>query len=70
MFGAVQGTGMVLCRINRSHPYRQFSDGSVQCPRIVYTDVNGLFCKIQKEPSHQKRSGQRFIARPEGPPLR
>jgi hypothetical protein len=42
----------------------------LQCPLIVYTDLNGFICKIQKEPSHQESRGERFSARLEGPPIR
>jgi hypothetical protein len=42
----------------------------MQCPLIVYTDLNGLICKIQQELSHQESRGERFIARLEGPPIR
>jgi hypothetical protein len=27
----------------------------------------GLICKVTKEPPHQERQGQRFIAQPEAP---
>ena len=30
--------------ITRPHPWRRFAD-TPQCPLIVYTDVNGLFCE-------------------------
>jgi hypothetical protein len=41
----------------------------MQYPLIVYTDLNGLICKIQKEPPHQESRGERFTARHEGPPI-
>ena len=47
------------------HPEARSTDAPtssvLQCPRIVYTDVNGLICKITEEPPHQKRWSERFI---------
>ena len=32
--------------ISRSNPWSRFADIALKCPRIVYTDLNGLSCKV------------------------
>ena len=45
----------------------RFMRRPVQCPLIVYTDMNGFICKIKKEPPHQKRWSERFIVHQQEP---
>jgi hypothetical protein len=39
----------------------------MQCPLIVYTDLNGLICKITEEAPHQKLRSDRLIVHQQEP---